>query len=57
MGTDWGQLLPRLNEPFLGAIFPNMGSIAHAFGLGDALFTKTQQKVLGLLFSKSDRSF
>lgn len=26
-------------------------------GLGDALFTKTQQKVLGLLFGSPDRSF
>ena len=26
-------------------------------GLGDALFSKTQQKVLGLLFAKPDQSF
>jgi len=29
----------------------------HSIKLGDALFTKTQQKVLGLLFSQPDRSF
>lgn len=38
-------------------MLPIMGSTAHVSGLGDALFTKTQQKVLGLLFSKPDRSF
>jgi predicted nucleotidyltransferase len=38
-------------------MLPNMGAKTHASGLGDALFTKTQQKVLGLLFSKPDRSF
>jgi uncharacterized protein len=30
---------------------------AHTISLGDALFTKTQQKVLGLLFSKPDQSY
>ena len=39
--------------PGLGYIIPNMGST----GLGDALFTKTQQRVLGLLFRSPDRSF
>ena len=29
----------------------------HSMNLGDALFTKTQQKVLGLLFSQPGRSF
>ena len=28
-----------------------------AISIGDALFTKTQQKVLGLLFAKPDKSF
>ena len=28
-----------------------------ATSIGDALFTKTQQKVLGLLFGKPDKSF
>ena len=27
------------------------------YSVGDALFTKTQQKVLGLLFGKPDKSF
>ena len=34
-----------------------MGSIAAPSGIGDALFTATQQKVLGLLFGRPDRSF
>lgn len=36
---------------------PNMGIILNPSGLGEALFTKTQQKVLGLLFGSPDRSF
>ena len=28
-----------------------------SFGIGDALFTKTQQRVLGLLYGKPDQSF
>ncbi len=34
-----------------------MGSYPSASPLGDALFTTTQQKVLGLLFGSPDRSF
>ena len=41
----------------MGAIVPNMGSLANSSSLGDALFTKTQQKVLGLLFGRPDRTF
>lgn len=47
----------------MGTIIPNMGirkrkSLASArTGLGDALFTRTQQKVLGLLFGQAERSF
>ena len=29
----------------------------HSLAIGDALFTKTQQRVLGLLFGKSNQSF
>jgi predicted nucleotidyltransferase len=34
-----------------------MGTQSNQPGLGDALFTKTQQRVLGLLFGAPDRSF
>ena len=43
-----------MKTPKLGGIIPNMGS---STGLGDALFTKTQQRVLALLFGAPDRSF
>ena len=49
-------MLP-LPSPKLGVIVPNMGVNEYTSGLGDALFTKTQQKVLGLLFSRPDRTF
>ena len=38
----------------MGFIIPNMGAM---LGLGDALFTKTQQRVLAILFGSPDRSF
>jgi len=44
-----------LQLPTLGAIVPIMGTIS--VGLSDALFTKTQQRVLGLLFGNPGRSF
>lgn len=34
-----------------------MSAITNLAGLGDALFTRTQQRVLGLLFGTPDRSF
>ncbi|MDY7539805.1 nucleotidyltransferase domain-containing protein [Undibacterium sp. 5I1] len=37
--------------PILGAIIPNMGTYS------DALFSKTQQRVLAVLFGQPDRSF
>jgi predicted nucleotidyltransferase len=38
---------------------PNMGTVARrrTTGLADALFTATQQRVLGLLFGRPDRAF
>lgn len=49
--------------PDLGIIMPNMGTrktalatSAHA-SLSDALFSRTQQRVLGLLFGQPERSF
>lgn len=52
-----------LQIPILGIIVPNMGisrSDTHSpkpVGLADALFTQTQQRVLGLLFGQPHRSF
>lgn len=49
--------------PKMGSNMPNMGTSARqrarprTTGLGDALFTATQQRVLGLLFGQPDRSF
>jgi len=40
--------------PILGIM---MGFMMAENSIGDALFTKTQQKVLGLLFGKPDKSF
>jgi len=41
----------------MGVIIPNMSTSGNPSGLGDALFTKTQQRVLGLLFGTPDRRF
>jgi predicted nucleotidyltransferase len=54
-----------LNIPFLGIIIPNVGTKAPcpktgphpAAGVAGALFTKAQQRVLGILFGTPDRSF
>ncbi len=49
--------------PDLGIIMPNMGRKAKssnatkAHNLSDALFSRTQQRVLGLIFGQPDRSF
>lgn len=47
--------------PIKGTIVPILGIFEHldmmATSIGDALFTKTQKKVLGLLFGKPDKSF
>jgi predicted nucleotidyltransferase len=45
--------------PKPGSNMPRMGSAARkgTVGLADALFTATQQRVLGLLFGNPDRSF
>lgn len=45
--------------PKLGSIMPNMGTATRhrTTGLADALFTATQQRVMGLLFGHPDRSF
>lgn len=50
-----------LSIPKLGIIIPNMGMIKKqrdiSSGLADTLFTKVQQRVLGVLFGNPDRSF
>src|SRR5688572_21582437 len=53
-----------LNIPRLGFIIPNMGikkvtvrEPRSSYGLADALFSKVQQRVLGVLFGNPDRSF
>lgn len=47
-----------LNIPNLGRNIPNMGIASdRRTGLADALFTRGQQRVLGILFSQPERSF
>lgn len=47
-----------LHYPILGYIVPNMGNInSKTFNISDALFTKTQQQLLRLLFGQPDKSF
>jgi predicted nucleotidyltransferase len=52
-----------LKIPILGIIMPEMGTQStktrskREGGLADALFTTTQQRVLGFLFGQPDRSF
>lgn len=51
--------------PILGYIIPDMGTRAkpkqipapYSSGVGDALFTRVQQRVLGILFGNPDRTF
>lgn len=51
-----------LEKTHNGAYSPHIGSLMTGFdmpsiAIGDALFTKTQQRVLGLLYGKPDKSF
>ena len=47
-----------MNIPNLGRNLPNMGNKGDdRQGLAGALFTRVQQRVLGILFSEPDRSF
>ena len=41
----------------MGLIIPNMGSIRRRNSLADALFSRTQQRVLGVLFGRPGQSF
>lgn len=55
------QAFSRLLMPILGIKIPNMGTTAKtpppATSIASALFSTTQQRVLGLLFGQPDRSF
>jgi predicted nucleotidyltransferase len=64
LGIRGRGIRPALNIPKLGFIIPNMGIKKLAvreprasYGLADALFSKVQQRVLGVLFGNPDRSF
>ncbi|MDY6848029.1 MAG: nucleotidyltransferase domain-containing protein [Thermodesulfobacteriota bacterium] len=47
-----------MHYPILGYIVPNMGNInGKNFGISDALFTRTQQQLLRLLFGSPEKSF
>ena len=43
--------------PIVGSIMPNMGMSRSAEGIADALFTKVQQRVLGVPFGNPGRTF
>ena len=47
----------KLTIPNLGIILPNMGTQWARKGLGSALFSQVQLRVLGLLFGQPDRAF
>ena len=53
----------RIEMPNMGIKMPKMGikpnskSVSHSTSLAAALFSGTQQRVLGLLFGQPDRSF
>lgn len=56
-------MISGLNMPNMGSNIPNMGTKTKTVrtkarkSLADALFSATQQKVLGMLFGQPDRSF
>ena len=45
------------NIPNLGSLIPKMGTSTQGVNLSNALFSKVQQRVLGLIFAHPDRSF
>lgn len=47
----------ELPIPILGTIIPKMGMNKKANNMANSLFTKTQRRVLGLLFGAPDRSY
>ena len=55
---NWGHSKTCLHYPILGYIVPNMGNFDRkTFSISDALFTKTQQQLLRLLFGQPGKSF
>lgn len=52
-----GEGSPELTILNLGIKIPKMGTKPNPKGLADALFSRTQLALLGLLFGQSDRSF
>mgnify|MGYP001812327149 FL=1 len=59
-GLDRGSMSQCIDIPNMGTIIPKLGTTmatTSSSSLADALFTSTQQKVLGLLFGQPDRSF
>jgi len=66
MVSDRGKFIDSLNVPKSGFIIPKMGTKrvkpnkprqVHPRGVADALFTKVQQRVLGVLYGNPGRSF
>ena len=62
ISAPWSCMLPHLIAiPNSGMIIPTVGAIrsrrSTPKSLADALFTKTQQRVLRVLFGQSERSF
>src|SRR5690242_15197678 len=57
LAATFGEAI-RPSIPVLGIIVPEMGTVASAgTSVADALFTSTQQRVLGILFGHPERSF
>lgn len=59
-GAGPGNMSLHIDIPNLGTVIPKLGismTAPSSSSLADALFTSTQQKVLGLLFGQPDRSF
>ncbi|MFC5323938.1 nucleotidyltransferase domain-containing protein [Bradyrhizobium oligotrophicum] len=50
-------LIQGIDFPKMGPILPNMGINSDKLNISDALFSSTQQRVLGLLFGNPERSF
>lgn len=48
---------PLSHAPKLGTFVPRMGTLLGKTGLSDALFSKTQQALLGLFFANVDESY
>ncbi len=57
-GESPGDKIFQLIIPKMGIIVPSMGmNLGTPSGIGDALFTKTQRQVLGLLFGNPEKTY